>query len=77
MSIQDYIQTLQVRIDTLKAGDTFCIDFDGAEYTLTADPFPNNHYIDKTGLVIKTRLNGRGEFELFTLPYGFVVYKTS
>jgi hypothetical protein len=76
MSIQDYIQTLQVRIDTLKAGDTFCIDFDGAEYTLTADPFPNNHYIDKTGLVIKTRLVN-GSFELFTLPYGFVVYKTS
>jgi hypothetical protein len=73
MSIQDYIQTLQVRIDTLKEGDRFCINFHEREYTLTADPFPNEHYGDKTGLILKVN----EPFDILTLPYGYVVYQTS
>lgn len=76
MSIQDYIQTLQVRIDTLKEGDTFCTDFHGNEFTLTADPFPNTYFGDKTGLIAKVE-DHLGQFDILTLPYGYVVYQTN
>ena len=76
MSIQDYIQTLTCRVETLKQGDTFCIGgIHGVEHTVTADPFPNTHFGDKAGLVIKFDCNG--QWDLLTLPYGFIVHKTN
>jgi hypothetical protein len=76
MSIQDYIATLQVRVETLRQGDTFCIGgIHGIEHTVTEDPFPNTLFGDKTGLVIKFDCNG--QWDLLTLPFGMVVYKTN
>lgn len=77
MSIQDYIATLQVRVETLRQGDTFCIDgIHGMEHTVTTDPFPNTYFGDKTGLVIKFE-TPNSQWDLLTLPYGFIVYKTN